>query len=705
MALDAVTNFGYATLAAGIDSDDTSITLTTGHGARLPSTAFNAPIWDTSYSSPTAAYHAGAAEIVRVTVRSTDTLTVTRAQEGTTARSFNTSGRVYAIGAALTKATYDALAPKDAAVLTGTTSVQVLSPDIADLGTAASGTVTLSSTKAVNKVVLSGTAATIALPSSPPDGWRILRLSTGASVVTVTVPSLPREDGDGVTAVTTVQFPASAKGTLSFKAEGGSYISFAAAGSTISIPTSQLASVSNSSALDTVDTTQLARSVDVRAAIDAIAFDVSTDGTLADNSDLVVPTEKAVKTYVDANSGGNPAPVTMGSTEVNFSAGKLFKLTLTGNSTLTYANLASNDGKEIEVEVTNTGSYTLSYPATTYWPGGSAPVVTTGAKTSRLFLRVDGSRVLGRSELNYSIDSTAPTLTSLTFDTAGTSAALLFDEAVSFGAGGSGGFSITMSGGAVTLTYASGTGTSTLTYTPSRTIFSGESCSDLDFTQPTDGLQDAAGNELATFTNQQAKVTNNSTATNYERRENFNSAGASPPTDFSVSTGSVTWNYTTSPLEGAQSAVTNGGIFSYTFTSGASSSKWARVIVKPTNTGTASVQIKFRDVSNNVCGGMDLRADGGARVYGGSGYGSITAGTYTWGTTYYITLRWSKGTGSNAQCDVYISTDATRPASPTYSIVNGNNTTDATKLRLEATNANTWFDDIIVSDNEIGSNP
>jgi hypothetical protein len=35
--------------------------------------------------------------------------------------------------------------------------------------------------------------------------------------------------------------------------------------------------------------------------------DVSTDGTLVDNSDLVVPTEKAVKTYVDSNSGSLPA--------------------------------------------------------------------------------------------------------------------------------------------------------------------------------------------------------------------------------------------------------------------------------------------------------------------------------------------------------------------------------------------------------------
>lgn len=109
MALDAITNFGYATLATGIDSDDTSISLTTGHGARLPSTAFNAVIWDTSYSSPVAAYHASAGEIVRVTARSTDTLTVTRAQEGTTARNFNASGKTYAIAQTFTKRAFEEL--------------------------------------------------------------------------------------------------------------------------------------------------------------------------------------------------------------------------------------------------------------------------------------------------------------------------------------------------------------------------------------------------------------------------------------------------------------------------------------------------------------------------------------------------------------------------------------------------------------------
>ena len=203
MALDAVTNFGYATLSAGIDSDDTSITLTTGHGARLPSTAFNAPIWDTSYSSPTAAYHAGAAEIVRVTARSTDTLTVTRAQEGTTARSFNTSGRTYAIGVVFTKAAYDQLAPADTPTFTGkiTSSGAVVSA-----GTAMSGaevnvalrdnlysatadvTWTHSATPAVGQeygviVTTDGTARTITYPVT------VFSQARGASITSSTFPA------------------------------------------------------------------------------------------------------------------------------------------------------------------------------------------------------------------------------------------------------------------------------------------------------------------------------------------------------------------------------------------------------------------------------------------------------------------------------------------------------------------------------------
>jgi hypothetical protein len=81
-------NSAYATLASSINSSATSITLTTGQGARFPSLSggdyFYATLIDTSNNL----------EIVKCTARSSDVLTVVRGQEGTTARAYSTSDRI-----------------------------------------------------------------------------------------------------------------------------------------------------------------------------------------------------------------------------------------------------------------------------------------------------------------------------------------------------------------------------------------------------------------------------------------------------------------------------------------------------------------------------------------------------------------------------------------------------------------------------------
>jgi hypothetical protein len=97
--VDAVKNFAKSTLSTGIDADDTSIVLATGGGAKFPAPAtdgaFNAVIWNsTDYADPA---DDPSVEIVRVTARSSDTLTVSRAQEGTNASAHNTSGKTYTI--------------------------------------------------------------------------------------------------------------------------------------------------------------------------------------------------------------------------------------------------------------------------------------------------------------------------------------------------------------------------------------------------------------------------------------------------------------------------------------------------------------------------------------------------------------------------------------------------------------------------------
>lgn len=94
-------------------------------------------------------------------------------------------------------------------------------------------------------------------------------------------------------------------------------------------------------------------------------------------------------------------------------------------------------------------------------------------------------------------DVTAPTLVSATI-TAATTLTLVFSEAVQFGAGGNGGIALTMSGGAVTATYSAGAGSDTLTYSLSRSVTNAETGT-IAYTQPGNGIEDAAGNDLATF--------------------------------------------------------------------------------------------------------------------------------------------------------------------------------------------------------------
>jgi hypothetical protein len=104
MPLDNAQNGARGTLASGITSGATSVSLTAGHGARMPSVPFNAWLYNaTDYGADP--HDDPGYEIVRVTARSTDTLTITRAQEGTTASAHNTGGKTYRLVAGLTAKT------------------------------------------------------------------------------------------------------------------------------------------------------------------------------------------------------------------------------------------------------------------------------------------------------------------------------------------------------------------------------------------------------------------------------------------------------------------------------------------------------------------------------------------------------------------------------------------------------------------------
>ena len=82
-----VTNNAYGTISAGISSSDTTITLDTGQGARFPTLGagdyFYATLVDTANNI----------EVVKVTARSTDSMTAVRASDNTVARSFSIGDR------------------------------------------------------------------------------------------------------------------------------------------------------------------------------------------------------------------------------------------------------------------------------------------------------------------------------------------------------------------------------------------------------------------------------------------------------------------------------------------------------------------------------------------------------------------------------------------------------------------------------------
>jgi hypothetical protein len=99
-------------------------------------------------------------------------------------------------------------------------------------------------------------------------------------------------------------------------------------------------------------------------------------------------------------------------------------------------------------------------------------------------------------------DQTGPILQSAEVGEAPDHVLLNFDEAVTFGANGNEGFVMTASGGAVTLTYVSGDGTTQLRYDTSRALGVSETMT-LAYTQPGspagNGVEDVFGNELVDF--------------------------------------------------------------------------------------------------------------------------------------------------------------------------------------------------------------
>ena len=116
--MDSVSNFGKANLIVGITSSGSAIELKAGEVSSLPSVPFNCVLFNsTDYSSPIEDPYK---ELVRVTAISGNYLSVSRAQEGTTAFPHNQYGKTYTLLNTITKKTIDDI--RDAIEISGSSA-------------------------------------------------------------------------------------------------------------------------------------------------------------------------------------------------------------------------------------------------------------------------------------------------------------------------------------------------------------------------------------------------------------------------------------------------------------------------------------------------------------------------------------------------------------------------------------------------------
>lgn len=171
MSLDARKNFCKVLVSTGYNASATSIVLASGDGSKLPTAPFNLTWFDgTTYSDPSDDPNV---EIVRVTNIATDTLTITRAQEGTSAATHNTALSQYEMILGVTKKTLDDIDARTAVV-------QVAYASTVTVDASTGGTFELAA--------LTGNL-TLANPTNPIDGQVISFIvpqdSTGSRTVTL----------------------------------------------------------------------------------------------------------------------------------------------------------------------------------------------------------------------------------------------------------------------------------------------------------------------------------------------------------------------------------------------------------------------------------------------------------------------------------------------------------------------------------------
>jgi len=384
------------------------------------------------------------------------------------------------------------------------------------------------------------------------------------------------------------------------------------------------------------------------------------------------------------------------------------KVTLGGNRTLAITN--ATDGMEGALIVTQdgTGSRTLALPSGSKSPSnglGAITLSTTAGYVDKLRWSYDGTNYfwnLDGVRYTSAADVTAPLLSSATVAANGTDVTLVFDEAVTRGAGYSTGhFNLD---GTVTdnaLVYVSGDGTSTWAMTATTTITSTTyETPNIDHGGAANSVEDGTGNDLAAIVN--GSVTNNSTQVPAMLlNDGLEYADESAATTGGwTSANTPTWAYATSPAPMAGSYSLYTGPFTETATKSFTSQTdvWGYFIFSMPAISVNAYIAEIRDSGDSPQMRFYCTSGSSLKLYHGTTNTTIQA--ISAGTVYHVKFHYTTaGVGT-----IWVDTTSSF-GSPDLSMTTGTSTGAVEKISLgTVSNANTAiiFDSIKLATTEGG---